>query len=123
VDVTPADSHVLFNASQTLTATAYDATNTAIPDVSFAWGSSNPDVATISTPTATTVSMTGAATGVATITATPTGGPSGQATATVDPGPTLVFDRFSGLDGTADRPQSEREPAGRWTASGPQSQG
>lgn len=93
VVVTPANPSIASNATQTFTATAFDATNTPITGVSFTWTSSTTATATI---TAGGVAS-GVQAGTTTITATAPNSVAGSTLLTVTPAvtPTLPVTRFS----------------------------
>ena len=101
VAVTPAPASLTFGASATLSAQAFDSSGHAMPGVSVAWTTSNPTAVRVTPLSGSTALVTGDAVGTATITATPLRGASGSAEVTVTPGSYLVYDRFSGADGTA----------------------
>src|SRR5262249_2687280 len=95
VIVSPAVSVLPFGATQALTARAVDAGGNTIPNVTFAWIRSHPEVMSVNAVNATTAGVTALAQGTSTIAATPTTGPVGTANITVDVGQVLVFDSFA----------------------------
>jgi hypothetical protein len=118
--VAPTPAQVAFMASTTLTATARDAANQIIPDMAYAWTSSNPSAVAV-TPagpgTATAIAM-GA--GSPTITATPVQGASGAASVNVNTGALAVHDSFTAADLTAlsTHVPEVNLPVGLWRISG-----
>jgi hypothetical protein len=99
--ITPSSNAIVFDQVVTLTAKAYDASDVEMANVSFTWASSNPQAASIGAISATTAQLQGTGIGSATITATPNRGPNSLATVNVTPGNTIVYDNFSGDNGTA----------------------
>jgi DNA/RNA endonuclease G (NUC1)/PKD repeat protein len=91
VGVAPATATVVVNATTTLVATAYDASNQPLPGVTFTWSSGSEAVATVNT----TGVVTGKAVGTATITAAAPNGVSGSASVTVTSGVTVADVKLS----------------------------
>jgi hypothetical protein len=100
VVVTPAVNNLLFGQTVTVTARAYDAANVEIPNVAFAWTTSNGSILPFSVASLNSAWITAAGLGTATLTATPARGPSGSATAAITAGATLVHDTFTNANGT-----------------------
>jgi DNA/RNA endonuclease G (NUC1) len=95
VVVSPTNPSVAAGATQAFTATAYDATHTAVPGVVFTWSSGNAAAATVNVNTGV---ASGVALGTATITATAPNSVSGNTLLTVTaaaPPPVLPATRFS----------------------------
>jgi hypothetical protein len=86
--------------AQAVTATAYDDSNNALPAAAITWSSSNSQVVSVSS-TGTGARLLATSVGTATITATARGGAQATTTVQVVIGDTLVWDTFSGPDGTS----------------------
>ncbi len=98
--VTPDSRALLLGTSQTLTAVAYAANNVVMPNVAFTWTTSNAAVASVVASGGATASATATWTGSATITATAPNGIAGTAAVTSVPAGTLLYDTFTGPDGS-----------------------
>jgi uncharacterized repeat protein (TIGR01451 family) len=101
VSVTPSSPGITLGWHRTLTAQAFDASNNLVPSASFTWTSGSSNIASLVTTTGSTVDLIGYGVGVATITATETtSNRSATATVTVALGDTLLWDTFTGTNGT-----------------------
>ena len=120
VDVTPNVSVVPIGQSASFTAQAFDAANNPIPNVLFHWTLS-PATVRMTSPAYYSHGATlwGISDHVSVI-ATPITGPSGSASVAVDTTGTLVYDRFSGDDGTrlAAHVPDIAIAGGRWSTTG-----
>jgi hypothetical protein len=118
--VTPASPAVPLFHSVTLTATAYDAGNNVIPNMSFSWSTSNSTAVSVAALTASTTFATGVGAGGATITATPLNGSGSTAAVTVNTGPVVVYDTFVGANSTAlwSHAPEVNTASGTWSANG-----
>lgn len=86
-------------STESISVQGYDATNTPMPSP-WTWSSANPAIATVSTGASNTASVFGTGLGTTTITAQALNGVTTTVSVTVVLGDVLVYDSFTGTNGT-----------------------